>query len=145
MGVESLDDIKEHKGKIPELREQLAALDGKIQNAKNEKKTVSEYFQIYSDSMKTDYDILLERAKAEMENMKLAEQLEREKVGKEQFQERYIGHRRKICVDCIIRFPKLFHISIRLYRQIQGCWYIPYQQVFEQTPCSFVRCGSKQG
>lgn len=77
--VNSLDDINEHNLKISELREQLAALDGKIQNAKNEKKAVSEYFQIYSDSMKTDYDLLLERAKAETENMENADQLEKEK------------------------------------------------------------------
>lgn len=59
----------------------LEDADGKIREAVSEKKTVSDFYALYENQMKSDYQILLEQAKAEMGNIRREE--ERQKAEKE--------------------------------------------------------------
>ncbi len=46
----------------------------KISDALDKRKEVYDFYNFYESRMKTDYEILLEQAKAEMENIRLAEE-----------------------------------------------------------------------
>lgn len=87
-GVENISDIGKHKEILESLKSNLAETEENIRLAK-EKKDLSENFCKTCYQTKTDYEILLEQAKAEIENMKkMQERKEREIQKHEKEQER---------------------------------------------------------
>lgn len=66
---------------LADMKSRLEELDGKIREAVSEKKTVSDFYALYENQMKSDYQILLEQARAEIENIRRVE--ERQKAEKE--------------------------------------------------------------
>lgn len=80
-GITSLEDSEKHRLMLADMKSQLEDADGKIREAVSEKKTVSDFYALYENQMKSDYQILLEQAKAEMENIRREE--ERQKAEKE--------------------------------------------------------------
>ena len=80
-GITSLEDSEKHRLMLDELKKRFEEVDGKIREAVSEKKTVSDFYALYENQMKSDYQILLEQAKAEMENIRREE--ERQKAEKE--------------------------------------------------------------
>ena len=80
-GITSLEDAEKHRLMLADMKSQLEDADGKIREAVSEKKTVSDFYALYENQMKSDYQILLEQAKAEMENIRREE--ERQKAEKE--------------------------------------------------------------
>ena len=66
---------------LADMKKRLEDADGKIREAVSEKKTVSDFYALYENQMKSDYQILLEQAKAEIENIRMEE--ERQKAEKE--------------------------------------------------------------
>ena len=59
------------------MKSQLEDADGKIREAVCEKKTVSDFYVTYENQMKSDYQILLEQAKVEIENIRREEERQR--------------------------------------------------------------------
>lgn len=79
--VTSLDDVQKLKSEIEDMKNSLTALEGDISKAYSEKRTASDFYTAYENQMKSDYQILLEQAKAEMENLRREE--ERQKAERE--------------------------------------------------------------
>ena len=80
-GITSLDDAEKHRLMLADMKSRLKAADGKIREAVAEKKTVSDFYALYENQMKSDYQILLEQARAEIENIRRVE--ERKKAERE--------------------------------------------------------------
>lgn len=80
-GITSLEDAKKHRLMLADMKSQLEDADEKIREAVSEKKTVSDFYALYENQMKSDYQILLEQAKSEMGNIRREE--ERQKVERE--------------------------------------------------------------
>ena len=80
-GITSLEDSDKHRLKLADMKSRLEDADGKIREAVSEKKTVSDFYALYENQMKSDYQVLLEQAKVEMENIRREE--ERQKAEKE--------------------------------------------------------------
>lgn len=80
-GITSLEDLEKHRLMLADMKSQLEDADGKICEAVSEKKTVSDFYALYENQMKSDYQILLEQAKAEIENIRREE--ERQKAERE--------------------------------------------------------------
>ena len=80
-GITSLEDADKHRLMLADMKSRLEEADGKVREAVSEKKTVSDFYALYENQMKSDYQILLEQAKAEMENIRREE--ERQKAEKE--------------------------------------------------------------
>ena len=80
-GITSLEDADKHRLMLADMKSQLEDADGKIREAVSEKKTVSDFYALYENQMKSDYQILLEQAKAEIENIRRVE--ERQKSERE--------------------------------------------------------------
>ena len=80
-GITSLEDAEKHRLMLADMKSQLEDADGKIREAVSEKKTVSDFYALYENQMKSDYQVLLEQAKAEIENIRRVE--ERQKAEKE--------------------------------------------------------------
>ena len=80
-GITSLEDAERHRLMLDELKKRFEEVDGKIREAVSEKKTVSDFYALYENQMKSDYQVLLEQAKAEIENIRRVE--ERQKAEKE--------------------------------------------------------------
>ena len=80
-GITSLEDAEKHRLMLADMKSRLEDADGKIREAVSEKKTVSDFYALYENQMKSDYQILLEQAKAEIENIRRVE--ERQKAEKE--------------------------------------------------------------
>ena len=80
-GITSLEDVEKHWLMLVNMKSRLEEVDGKIREAVSEKKTVYDFYALYENQMKSDYQILLEQAKAEMENIRREE--ERQKAEKE--------------------------------------------------------------
>lgn len=80
-GITSLEDSEKHRLMLADMKSRLEDADGKIREAVSEKKTVSDFYALYENQMKSDYQILLEQAKAEMENIRKEE--ERQKSERE--------------------------------------------------------------
>ena len=80
-GITSLEDADKHMLMLTELKKRLEEVDGKICEAVSEKKTVFDFYALYENQMKSDYQVLLEQAKAEMENIRRVE--ERQKSERE--------------------------------------------------------------
>lgn len=73
-GITSLEDAEKHILKLADMKKRLEDADGKIREAVCEKKTVSDFYALYENQMKSDYQVLLEQAKVEIENIRLAEE-----------------------------------------------------------------------
>lgn len=84
--VTSMEDLQKLKSEIEDMKKSLNALEDKISKAYSEKKTASDFYNLYENQRKTDYEILLEQAKAEMENIRREE--ERQKAELERGDER---------------------------------------------------------
>lgn len=80
-GVTSLDDADKQRRILADMKNRLEEADGKIREAVSEKKTVSDFYALYKDQIKSDYQVLLEQAKAEIENLRREE--ERQRVERE--------------------------------------------------------------
>ena len=80
-GITSLEDAEKHRFMLDELKKRFEEVDGKIREAVSEKKTVSDFYALYENQMKSDYQVLLEQAKAEIENIR--REKERQKAEKE--------------------------------------------------------------
>ena len=80
-GIISLEDSEKHRLMLDELKKRFEEVDGKIREAVAEKKTVSDFYALYENQMKSDYQVLLEQARAEIENIRRVE--ERQKAEKE--------------------------------------------------------------
>lgn len=80
-GITSLEDAEKHRLMLADMKKRLEEVDGKIREAVSEKKTVSDFYALYENQMKSDYQVLLEQAKAEIENIRRVE--ERKKAEKE--------------------------------------------------------------
>lgn len=80
-GITSLEDAEKHRLMLADMKSQLEDADGKIREAVCEKKTVYDFYALYENQMKSDYQILLEQARAEIENIRRVE--ERQKAEKE--------------------------------------------------------------
>lgn len=72
--VTSLEDVQKLKSEIEDMKNSLNALEGDISKAYSEKKTVSDFYALYENQRKSDYEILLEQAKAEIENIRREEE-----------------------------------------------------------------------
>lgn len=80
-GITSLEDADKHRLMLAELKKRFEEVDGKIREAVSEKKTVSDFYALYENQMKSDYQVLLEQAKAEIENIR--REKERQKAERE--------------------------------------------------------------
>lgn len=80
-GITSLEDAEKHRLMLADMKSRLKDADGKIREAVAEKKTVSDFYALYENQMKSDYQVLLEKARAEIENIRREE--ERQKAEKE--------------------------------------------------------------
>lgn len=80
-GITSLEDSEKHRLMLADMKSRLKDADGKIREAVAEKKTVSDFYALYENQMKSDYQVLLEQAKAEMENIR--REKERQKAERE--------------------------------------------------------------
>lgn len=80
-GITSLEDAEKHSLILADMKNRLVEVDEKIREAVSEKKTVSDFYALYENQMKSDYQILLEQARAEIENIRRVE--ERQKAEKE--------------------------------------------------------------
>lgn len=76
-GVKSADDISVHQEKFADMKRQLEGMDEKIFLAFEKRKEIYDFYDFYESRMKSDYEILLEQAKEEMERIRLAEEKER--------------------------------------------------------------------
>ena len=73
-GITSLEDAYKHRLLLANMKSRLEEVDGKIREAVSEKKTVSDFYALYENQMKSDYQVLLEQAKAEIENIRREEE-----------------------------------------------------------------------
>lgn len=73
-GITSLDDAEKHRLMLADMKSRLKDADGKIREAVSEKKTVYDFYALYENQMKSDYQVLLEQAKAEIENIRREEE-----------------------------------------------------------------------
>ena len=82
-GVKTADDISVHQEKIVEMKRQLGGMKEKISLAFEKRKEIYDFYDFYESRMKSDYEILLEQAKEEMERIRVAEEKERAEQEKE--------------------------------------------------------------
>ena len=87
-GITSLDDAEKHRLMLADMKSRLKDADGKIREAVAEKKTVSDFYALYENQMKSDYQILLEQAKAEMEKRQKAEKERSDLQAEDKIQDR---------------------------------------------------------
>ena len=82
-GVLSNDNVAEHKAILEKLRGQIEGIEENIKAAKAERDKLTDYFDTYTQQVQSDYEILLDRARAEIENIRLAEDRKRAEQEKE--------------------------------------------------------------
>ena len=87
-GITSLEDAEKHRLMLADMKSRLEDADGKIREAVSEKKTVSDFYALYENQMKSDYQILLEQAKAEMEKRQKAEKERSDLQAEDKIQDR---------------------------------------------------------
>ena len=87
-GITSLEDADKHRLMLVDMKNRLEDADGKIREAVSEKKTVSDFYALYENQMKSDYQILLEQAKAEMEKRQKAEKERSDLQAEDKIQDR---------------------------------------------------------
>ena len=73
-GVKTAEDISVHQEKLAEMKRQLEGIGEKISLAFEKRKEIYDFYDFYDSRMKSDYEILLEQAKEEMERIRLAEE-----------------------------------------------------------------------
>ncbi|MCH5349678.1 MAG: hypothetical protein J1E40_10180, partial [Oscillospiraceae bacterium] len=78
-GVMSLDNEKSHKEILAGLKKELADTEEKIPEAVAIRKSVYDYYNFYENRMKSDYDILLAKARKELEELRRAEEMKQER------------------------------------------------------------------
>ena len=61
------------------MKEQLSKTEEKIPEALAIRKSVYDYYNFYESRMKSDYDILLAKARKELEELRRAEEMKLEK------------------------------------------------------------------
>ena len=74
MQVTSLEDAEKYRLMLADMKSRLEDADGKIREAVSKKKTVSDFYGLYENQMKSDYQVLLDQAKAEIENIRRVEE-----------------------------------------------------------------------
>ena len=87
VGVTSLDDAERLKVQIEEMKKSLVSLEEQLKTAITEKKTTSDFYVTYENQMKSDYQVLLEQAKAELENLRREEERQRAERERSEVQE----------------------------------------------------------
>lgn len=87
-GITSLEDADKHRLMLADMKSRLEEADGKVREAVSEKKTVSDFYALYENQMKSDYQILLEQAKAEMEKRQKAEKERSDLQAEDKIQDR---------------------------------------------------------
>ena len=87
VAVISLDDAERLKEKIEDMKKSLVSLEEQLKTAITEKKTASDFYVTYENQMKSDYQILLEQAKAEMENLRREEERQKAEHERSEVQE----------------------------------------------------------
>ncbi len=87
-GITSLEDAEKHRLMLADMKSRLEEADGKICEAVSEKKTASDFYAAYENQMKSDYQILLEQAKAEMEKRQKAEKERSDLQAEDKIQDR---------------------------------------------------------
>ena len=73
-GVKTADDISVHQEKISDMKRQLEGMEEKFSSAYERRRTVCDFYDFYDSRMKSDYEILLEQAKEEMERIRSPEE-----------------------------------------------------------------------
>lgn len=86
-GVTSLDDADKQRRILADMKSRLEEADGKIREAVSEKKTVSDFYALYENQMKSDYRVILEQAKAEIENLRREEERQKADMERSEVQE----------------------------------------------------------
>ena len=86
-GITSLEDAEKHRLMLADMKSRLEDADGKIREAVSEKKTVSDFYALYENQMKSDYQILLEQAKAEIENIHREKERQKAELERSEVQE----------------------------------------------------------
>lgn len=87
VGVISLDDAERLKAKIEEMKKSLVSLEEQLKTAITEKKAASDFYVTYENQMKSDYQVLLEQATAELENLRREEERQRAELERSEVQE----------------------------------------------------------
>lgn len=87
VGVISLEDAERLKEKIEEMKKSLVSLEEQLKTAITEKKAAYDFYVTYENQMKSDYQILLEQAKAELENLRREEERQRAERERSEVQE----------------------------------------------------------
>lgn len=67
VGVSDFSKIEAHKEKLAELKSQLAVTEEKFEAVNAEKKEYGSYYRNFLRQMQSDYDVLLEKARAEQQ------------------------------------------------------------------------------
>lgn len=96
VGVISLDDAERLKVQIEDMKKSLVSLEEQLKTALSEKKAASDFYTAYENQMKSDYQILLEKAKAEMENLRREEERQRAELERSEVQEERNSQSRNI-------------------------------------------------
>ena len=78
-GVRFPEDENIRKEVLADLKKQLDETENRLSVSIERGKEFHAYLKIYEDRAKSDYDILLEQAKAEIENLRKAEEQEKQK------------------------------------------------------------------
>ena len=78
-GVRFPEDENIRKEVLADLKKQLDETENRLSISIERGKEFHTYLKIYEDRTKSDYDILLEQAKAEIENIRRAEEQEKQK------------------------------------------------------------------
>ena len=86
-GITSLEDADKHRLMLVDMKNRLEDADGKIREAVSEKKTASDFYAAYENQMKSDYQILLEQAKTEMESLRREEERQKAELERSEVQE----------------------------------------------------------
>lgn len=73
-GVKTADDISVHQEKLADMKRQLVEMEEKISLAFEKRKEIYDFYDFYESRMKSDYEILLQQAKEEMERIRSAEE-----------------------------------------------------------------------
>ena len=67
VGVSDFSKIEAHKEKLAEMKSQFAVTEEKFEAVNAEKKEYGGYYRNFLRQMQSDYDVLLEKARAEQQ------------------------------------------------------------------------------
>lgn len=74
-GMTDTSGIEEYKGRLAQLKTELADIDDNIKSAEETKKEYGNYYSTYLQQAQSDYDFIRERVKREQEEMERAAEL----------------------------------------------------------------------